>query len=330
MDKVQSTNNRLIQFLIEKQESISISETAKQFSMSSKLVWQQIDKLENAGFSIRKAANECHFLTCPTVLNEYTMKASLKTRWLGNTIVHKESLASTQITAHEYANHNASHGTIIIADEQHEGKGTMNKSWYDMKGKSISLSMIIRPDIPPYLAPQFTLLTATVLAEAIHTYMKIKPQIKWPNDILIEGKKLAGILTEMNVKHNKINYIIIGIGMNVNQNIGDLPDHLDQSITSLFLNTDQEWNIKEFIKHILLTFEKQYQLYLDTGFSQIKRNWEKNAYRLGEKLWLTTSNKAWQGRFLGLSENGTLLMENNHGVKKEIYSADINWLKRGE
>src|SRR5699024_7274523 len=131
-------------------------------------------------------------------------------------VIHKEIVTSTQHTAHRLAQERANHGTVVIADQQTDGVGRMNHGWHSAKQQGIWMSLLLRPLIPPALAPQFTLLTATVLADVLTENMRITPWIKWPNDILVNGKKVAGILTEMQAEQDTIQYIIIGIGLNVN------------------------------------------------------------------------------------------------------------------
>src|SRR5699024_10763125 len=125
---------------------------------------------------------------------------------LGKTIVHRDSIDSTQTLAHQLALEGAKHGTIVVANEQTKSRGRVNRKWYSPAGEGIWLSMILRPNILPYLAPQLTLLTATVLANILDEYCSVQPQIKWPNDILINGKKISGILTEMQAEQDNVLY----------------------------------------------------------------------------------------------------------------------------
>src|SRR5699024_869560 len=227
-------------------------------------IWKHMKELEKEGFQIEgKSRVGYRIISSPRELSEYTIQAGLETEWLGEQIIHKEVINSTQRLAHTYAGEKAKHGTVIIADEQTEGRGRLDRPWTSSKEKGMWMSMILRPTIAPYLAPQLTLLTATVLADVLKNYTNLKPKIKWPNDILINGKKVAGILTEMQAEQDQILYVVIGIGLNVNQEKNDFPEDIDKKATSIHIETEREWNIHTLIQSILETFEKAYEAYIE-------------------------------------------------------------------
>lgn len=222
------------------------------------------------------------------------------------------------------------HGTIIVADEQTAGKGRMGHEWHSTKDKGIWMSIILKPTILPYLAPQLTLLTATVLADVIYSYSNVRPQIKWPNDILIKQKKIAGILTEMQAEQDQIQYVIIGMGINVNHSIDDLPIDIQQKASSLQIETNQSWDITKLIQKILVAFEKKYSAYILNGFQNVKSEWESYGFKINEPIWVKTLQNSWQGTFLGIAEDGALLTRTKDGEIKKIYSAEIDWFKKEE
>src|SRR5690625_682878 len=166
-----------------------------------------------------------------------------------------------------------------------------------------------------------------VLAEVINDYIGQQPQIKWPNDILINNKKTAGILTEMQAEQDQIQYVVIGVGLNVNQTADDLPDNIGYKATSLQIETVQEWDLKEIIQSILLTFEKHYTSYIDNGFGKIKSKWESYGYKIGKPIWIKTSQEKKQVIFLGIAEDGALLIKNHQDEVESIYSAEIDWFE---
>src|SRR5699024_9146390 len=146
----------------------------------------------------------------------------------------------------------------------------MNRDWLSAKNKGVWMSVILKPSIPPHLAPQLTLLTATVLADVIYKSTNIKPQIKWPNDLLINGKKVAGILTEMQAEQDQIQYVVIGIGINTLHELHDLPKDLRNKMTSIKLSTDTVLDSNKFLQALFTIFESTYSEYIDKGFSEIK------------------------------------------------------------
>jgi|SRR5690625_3689942 len=322
-----STRSKLIKLLSEnKSKYISGQFLSEQLDISRSAIWKHMNELKKDGYEIEGRAKKGYkIISYPKKLSENTVAWGLETEWLGKTIIHRESIPSTQRIAHELAIEGANHGTIVLADEQTDGKGRIDRTWHSKKGEGIWMSMILRPTIPPYLAPQLTLLTATVLANVLDEDTRIVPQIKWPNDILIAGKKMAGILTEMQAEQDQVLYVIIGIGINMNQSITDLPMELQDKATSLKIETEKNWELVPFIQRIIQTFEKKYTLYIDNGFSQVKQNWESYGFRLNEPLLITERHQEWQGIFIGIAEDGALLAKKKDGTIERIYSAEITW-----
>lgn len=322
-----STRNKLIDLLSERpSDYISGQYLSEKLNISRSAIWKHMNELKKDGYEIEaKARKGYRIVSYPKKLSENTLFWGLNTNWLGKTIIHKESIPSTQRLAHELALDGAEHGTIVIADEQTEGKGRVDRKWYSKKGDGIWLSMILRPNILPYLAPQLTLLTATVLANVIDHHANLTPQIKWPNDILINGKKMTGILTEMQAEQDQVLYVIIGIGMNINQKREDLPTELLERATSLQIETNEKWNMLPIIQEILQTFEEKYSKFLDQGFDPVKQDWENYGFRLNERLQIKSGKKTWEGIFLGIAEDGALLAQNEDGIIERVYSAEISW-----
>lgn len=326
---MQSTRNKLIQLLEDNKDGfISGQLLSEKLNVSRNSIWKQMKNLEKAGYKIEaKPKLGYRIVYYPDQLNEYTLQWGLDTSWLGKNIIHKEHISSTQIVAHQLAQEGAEHGTIVIADEQTTGKGRMGRHWHSSKDKGIWMSMILRPTILPYLAPQLTLLTATIIADVIHSHTKIKPHIKWPNDILINGKKVAGILTEMQAEQDRIQYVVIGIGLNVNQIKSDLPTDINTKATSIRIETGKRWLLKEVVQKLLITFEERFTNYLDTGFPDVKNKWEGYGFKIGEPIWIKTVKKRWQATFMGIAEDGALLTKTTQGGVEKIYSAEIEWFE---
>lgn len=326
---MQSTQNKLIEILSKHQgQYVSGQKLSEALNISRSAIWKHMKNLAQAGYQIdAKSRVGYRIISGPNQLNEYTLKWGLKTSWLGKTLIHKPTTISTQSDAHQLARNNAKHGTIIIADQQTGGVGRRKRPWHSAEEKGIWMSMILRPDLLPYQAPQLTLLTATVLADVIQRLTDLKPKIKWPNDILINHKKAAGILTEMQAEQDEIDYVIIGIGLNINQQRNDLPTDLQEIATSIAIETNQEWSLVLFVQEILQTFEDQYHKYVTNGFDKIKDQWERYGYKIGEKVWIKQTDQYEQATFLGIAEDGALLIENTPGDIHKVYSAEIDWLK---
>lgn len=241
---------------------------------------------------------------------------------MGKQLHYRDVLPSTQKTAHELANDGAPEGTLVVADKQTAGRGRMARVWHSQEGNGIWMSLILRPDVPLQKTPQLTLLSAVAVVQAIEAFTGIQPAIKWPNDLMIHGKKAVGILTELQAEEDRVRSVILGIGINVNQQEADFPGELQDIATSLSMEAGEKIDRAGLIQEILLTFEKRYQDYLNHGFTPIKLLWESYAVGLGNELRARTLQGTFYGKSLGIDDDGVLLLETRDGIKK-IYSADI-------
>ncbi|MUV39796.1 Biotin--[biotin carboxyl-carrier protein] ligase [Lentibacillus sp. JNUCC-1] len=323
-----STRQALIRILAgNKQDNTYISgqQLSEKLNISRTAVWKYMNDLKQDGFIINAVPNKGYRIQqFPSRLSANSMQWGLETKWLGQRIVHKNTVPSTQFVAHDLAREGAEHGTVVIANEQTAGRGRLNRKWQSRRDKGIWMSMILRPNMLPHLAPQLTLLTACAVAEAVLIDTHLTPQIKWPNDILFNGRKAVGILTEMQAEQDRIQYVIIGIGVNVNHNTADLAEGLTQHATSLQIESNEPQDIVQLSQQILVQFERLYASYCDKGFSVVKDKWERYAYKMNEPIAIHTHNKTSSAIFRGIAEDGALCIEEK-GMPKKIYSAEIVW-----
>src|SRR5690625_3064301 len=186
MDLMQSTRNKLIHLLANSNSQyVSGQMLSEKLNISRSAVWKQMKNLEKAGYKIDAKPNQGYrILSYPDDVSEYTLQWGLETEWIGKKIIHKESTTTTQFDAHQLAQEKYEHGTIVIADKQTGGKGRRGRPWHSANKKGVWMSIILRPKIPPYRAPQLTLLTATVLAEVIHEHIGVHHQRIWTYDII--------------------------------------------------------------------------------------------------------------------------------------------------
>lgn len=287
-------------------------------------VWKHIEDLRNEGFELEAVRRKGYrIIQKPEHVSANEIRLGLKTSLIGQQIHYKESVDSTQKVAHRLGMENALEGTVVIADEQIGGKGRMDRRWHSPKHIGIWMSVILRPQIPLSMAPQLTLLTAVAVAQAIVENTGLEPQIKWPNDLLVNGKKVTGILTELQAEADRINSVIIGIGINVNQAVTDFPEGLRAVATSLSIEKGELINRASLIQTIFLKLEKLYLLYLETGFHPIKLLWESYAISIGKTITARTLTGNITGKALGINDDGVLKIEDKNGVVHSIYSADI-------
>ncbi|MBT2739545.1 biotin--[acetyl-CoA-carboxylase] ligase [Bacillus sp. ISL-77] len=299
---------------------------AELIGCSRTAVWKHIEELRKEGFELEAVRNKGYrILKTPEKVTADEVRFGLTTNFIGRNIHYVESVESTQKLAHHFASEDAPEGTVIIAEEQLSGRGRMARKWHSPKYTGIWMSMIIRPNIPLSNAPQLTLLAAVAIVQAIEEMTDLIPEIKWPNDILINGKKVTGILTELQAEADLIHSIIIGIGINVNQKKEDFPLELQEIATSLFIEDRETVSRAELIRSIFKHFEKLYTLYLEQGFLPIKLLWEGYAGNIGKYIKARTLTNTIEGKALGITNDGVLQLEDLTGTIHHIYSADIEF-----
>ncbi|RSD26519.1 biotin--[acetyl-CoA-carboxylase] ligase [Mesobacillus subterraneus] len=287
-------------------------------------VWKHIEDLRSEGFEFEAVRRKGYkIVSIPDQMTADKINLGLKTAFLGRNLHYHDSIESTQKLAYQLAYNHAEEGTVVIAEEQTAGRGRMDRKWHSPKYTGIWMSLILRPKIPIPKAPQLTLITAVGVVQAIEEVAGLLPEIKWPNDILINGKKITGILTELQAEADRINSIIIGIGVNVNTKKEDFPEEIGKIASSLAIESGQAVDREKLIRTILEKLEKLYLVYLEQGFFPIKLLWESYAVSIGKNITARTLTGEIKGKAIGITEDGVLLIEDSEGKIHNIYSADI-------
>ena len=304
---------------------ISGQQIADYIGCSRTAVWKHIEELRTEGFVVEAVRNKGYrIIFTPEKVTANEIQLGLQTKTLGKMIHYEESVETTQKIARTLANDGVPEGTLVVAEEQLGGKGRLMRNWYSPKFSGIWMSLILRPKIPFHQAPQLTLIAAVAVAQAIEHTTSLKPQIKWPNDILINRKKVTGILTELQAESDRIHSVIIGIGINVNQEKSDFPEELQEIATSLLIEDGKKVSRARVIQEVLVRLEALYEQFLDEGFLPIKHLWESYAISLGKEIKATTVNDTIVGKAIGITDEGVLLVEDRSGKVHSIYSADIH------
>lgn len=297
---------------------------AEKIGCSRTAIWKHIEELRKEGFELEAIRNKGYrIIKTPDRIIADEIRLGLKTNFLGQVIHYEETVDSTQRIAHKLAYEQAKEGTIIIAEEQKSGRGRMDRKWHSPKYTGIWMSIILRPKIPLAKAPQLTLLAAVAVVQAIEELTNLSPEIKWPNDILINGKKMTGILTELQAEADHINSVIIGMGINVNQSQEDFPVELHSTATSIAIEQNNRLSRAAVIRSVLTHLEKLYLLFLDQGFYPIKLLWEGYAISIGKNIKARTITSFIEGKALGITDDGVLKIEDSLGEIHLVYSADI-------
>jgi len=307
-------------------EFISGEELSQTCGCSRTAVWKHIEELRKDGYEVEAVRKSGYrLIAAPDRLSAAEITAGLDTKRIGQHVIAYDEVVSTQPLAQEAAAKGAEEGTLVLAERQTGGKGRLGRPWHSPKGTGIWMSLIIRPAIPLPKTPQITLLTAVTVARTIREETGLPVKIKWPNDIFIGDKKVCGILTELNAESDRVNYLVIGIGINANSVEADFPEELVQIVTSLRIETGQTLKRAAFIQQFCRFFEEEYENYLQHGFERVKAEWEKHSYTIGRWVNVQTISQKLEGRAIALDDEGVLMVEDQAGVIHQVYSADVNY-----
>lgn len=318
------TRKKLLALFSEaKGDFISGQKISELLGCSRTAVWKHIEELRKEGFELEAVRRLGYrIVSTPDKVTANEIRLGLKTTILGQVIHYEEEVASTQKIAHQLAQEGAKEGTLVVAELQTAGRGRMDRTWFSPKGTGIWMSLILRPPIPPQKTPQLTLLAAVAIAQAIQEVTGLVPDIKWPNDILVHGKKCVGILTELQADPDRVHSVIIGMGINVNHD--QFPEELRDVATSLAIEKGENIKRARLIQEVLTKMETLYRQYLQHGFLPIKLLWEGYAISIGNEITARMLNGTIRGVARGITDEGVLMLEDADGVIHYIHSADIS------
>ena len=315
----------ILKYLREK-EYVSGEVLAKKLGISRVAVWKQIQKLKDMGYKIISDQNLGYCLISrPDLLLPQEIQRGLSTKYVGKEIFYFPELKSTNIIAKEKTLHRAegiNEGTLIIAERQSAGKGRLGRKWFSPAG-GIWLSIILYPQLSPSYISRITLMTAVAVVKAIKICTQIESQIKWPNDVLINEKKVCGILTEMSAELDIINWVVVGIGINVNIDHREFPEDIQKNTISLKETSGKEISRVKLAQTFLQEFEKYYEILKGREFSSILKEWKLYSHTLGKKIKVDMGEKIITGEAMDINESGALILKKEDGELVEIISGTI-------
>lgn len=321
--------------LLKEDSFVSGEEISDILHLSRSAVWKRINGLRQGGYAIEARPRKGYRLSSSkTPYTGVAISSALKTETIGHPLHFHNTLDSTNTRARELAGDGAAEGTTVIADSQTLGRGRRGREWHSPVGLNLYTSVILRPDIAPERAPTITLLAAVALAEAIEETLKesstpMRPTVKWPNDILVGGKKVAGILTEMSSEPDKIHHIIVGMGVNLNLEAKALPSELREIATSLKDCSGEVVDRADFTARLYSSLEKWYTLCLLQGsgnFGPAIDMWRGYFDRVGTHVKVSTTGEevSQEGTCMGIDDDGALLIKNSKGAVERVVSGDVN------
>ena len=311
--------SKILEILEKKGSYVSGEEISKEIGISRAAIWKHIKKLRELGYEIESKTNEGYkLIKSPEKQIEFELERLLDTKIIGKKILFFEEVDSTNNKAKQIALEE-NEGTVVISEMQTSGRGRRGREWYSPKG-GIYVTFILKPNVSPEKASQLTLVSSLALVETLNAINNnLNAKIKWPNDVLVSGKKISGILTELSSDMEKINYIVIGVGINLNTEKEILPENG----TSLKIEMKEEVSIKLFLKSFLEHYDSIYEEYLNGGIDQIIERWKNNSDTLGKKVKIIGINETFEGLAKDIDENGALILETKEKEIK-VYSGDVS------
>ena len=319
----------LILKTLQQERHISGEELGKRLKVSRTAVWKHINELRNRGYKIDSSPKSGYsFIKSTHLLLPEEIGLGLNTQIMGKHIVHYDEVSSTQDIAAELARGGAAEGTLVIAEMQTKGRGRKGRSWVSLPEGGIYLSLILRPNLMPSQIVQIPLIAGVALTKAIKESVPLQPMIKWPNDIIIGKKKVGGILTEMSCEIDGVNYVVLGIGLNVNIPASLLAEQTTGIATSLIDECGAYTSRAKLVQCFLSEFEIIYTKFLASGFTSVRDEWKALNNTIGSWVKVSDGGEEIEGEALDIDNDGFLLVRKESGDVSRIISGDVSFSNR--
>ena len=307
---------------------VSGEKLSRALGVSRTAIWKQIDGLRAQGYRIEAAPSQGYRLCSePDLFDVSQIQSAVDDGCLiGSKVVFIAETGSTNADAFRLAEEGAEEGTVLLAERQLTGKGRLGRRWESPCGVNLYCSVVLRPELPPYEAPQLTFLSAVAVARAILAVTGLQPSIKWPNDLLMGGRKVAGLLNEMNAETDRVGFVILGIGVNLNMRSEQFPADLRTPATSLLLETGSVVSRQAFTVRLLQELESEYRRFRVDGFGPVREEWARYCNAFGRSVAVESGSSNLQGSFAGIDHDGALLVQTANGRVERILSGDVTVL----
>lgn len=309
--------------LKQKNEYVSGEELSRVFGVSRTAVWKHINELRKDGYNIESSSKKGYrLIEAPDILDERELKIP-EGQLIGCKVIHFDEIDSTNTYAKKIAYEGCPHGTVVIAERQLSGRGRVGREWKSDNPEGLWFSIVLRPDMEPEQAQLITLAASVAVVEAISETAGIICGIKWPNDIILNSCKLGGILTELSAELGHINYVVVGIGININHNTGTFDDEIKKTAISLKQDANRDFSRVEILSSLMTGFESIYNLLIAGNTNEIISRWNRSSVTLGKEIRITAKNVEYIGIAESITANGRLIVRCNDGETREISAGEI-------
>ena len=316
--------NEILRALRETDSYVSGQELCRKLGVSRTAVWKNLRSLQEDGYEIEAVTNRGYRLAgVPDTIAEEEVASRLQTERMGRQIRYFSRIDSTNQYAKRIAEEGAPDGTLIIADEQTAGKGRSGRTWVTPPAEAIAFTLLLRPKLSPDRISMVTLVMGLAVTNAVNSLYGVSAGIKWPNDVVIKGRKLCGILTEMSAEVRQVNYIVIGVG--INANLTSFPEEIREIATSLKLELGRDINRAELIARVMAEFERLYAEFEAQGdLGAVMQEYNELCLNAGSKVRVLDPNGEYTGTSRGINSMGELLVETEDGQIQEVYAGEVS------
>lgn len=314
----------ILKYLKCEQDFISGQELCERLGVSRTAVWKVIRQLQEEGYCIEAVRNRGYRLVeSGDVYTEAEIKSLMKTEWAGRNLVFLDEVDSTNNEAKRLAEQGAPEGTLVVSELQSAGKGRRGRNWKSPKGCGVWMSLLLRPEFGPEYASMLTLIAALAAEEGIRRVTGLECSIKWPNDIVISGCKLVGILTEMSTDVDSIQHVVVGIG--INANTVEFPEEIRATATSLAIASGAPVKRAELVAAVMAAWEKYYEIFLKTlDLSLLRETYNQRLANCGREVRVLAAKGEYTGLSHGINDTGELLVELEDGKIREVMSGEVS------
>ncbi len=315
--------NLILHKLKEKRAFVSGEELSNSLGVSRTAVWKHINELRKEGYIIESSSRKGYMLVgSPDILDKREIVIR-EGQQIGRELFHFNEIDSTNNYAKKMANDGCPHGTVIVAERQTFGRGRVGKQWQSDNSSGLWFSIVVRPDLEPERIQIITLAASVAVVEGIRKELGINCGIKWPNDIILDSSKLGGILTELSAEPGHVNYVVVGIGINVNQSLSDFDTDLQNKATSIYINTGKQYSRVRLLGSILSSFEEIYRMFLEGRAEEIIERWSRYSVTIGKEVKIVSKDTEYIGTAQSIASDGKLVVKCKDGKTINVSAGEV-------